>query len=296
MACSNAVGGGSVSVGLRSVSLDNCLKAGKTMEMGTTAAMATPSCALSIRASPNAAMTSTATSPSRERGGCELLLQGNWSGKGEGSWGLMRSSSSRQHRFHDRKQTDQKKGLWRMEMASDPLNNCRDSFGNECAVEKRARKLRDYINTMELRKRVLEISAKPRTAYRVGDVIIHRRYGYRGVIYGHDPECSAPEDWQEAMRIDMLNEGRNQSLRRTLCSNGMHLPSFILGLISSSSAFKTGSICQGQSFAKSILTTGEREEEVEERTRERNRVKKRVRIHKTGTEVVGHHLQETDPP
>eukprot|EP00244_Chara_vulgaris_P013759 TRINITY_DN811_c0_g3_i3.p1 TRINITY_DN811_c0_g3~~TRINITY_DN811_c0_g3_i3.p1 ORF type:complete len:323 (-),score=39.05 TRINITY_DN811_c0_g3_i3:426-1370(-) len=255
MACSNAVSGGSVSMGVRSVSLNDCLKGGKTKENGAMAAIATPSCAMAIRASPNAAMTSTATSPSRERGGCELILQGNWSSRGEGSWGLMRSSRSSHHRLHERRQPhddNNKRGVWRMEMASDPLNNCRDSFGNECAVEKRARKelevsepyrevvneikmlknrlaeavaqqrfeeaapLRDYIETMELRKRVLEISAKPRTAYRVGDVIVHRRYGYRGVIYGHDPECSAPEDWQEATRIDMLNEGRNQPFYHVL--------------------------------------------------------------------------------
>ncbi|GBG65262.1 hypothetical protein CBR_g50304 [Chara braunii] len=136
--------------------------------------------------------------------------------------------------------------VWRMEMASDPLNNCRDSFGNECRLELRARQqlemsdpyrqvtcelrglkaalseavskeryeeavdLRDLLEKLELRKRVLEISAKPHTAYRVGDVVFHRRHGYRGVVYGHDPECSAPEDWQEAMKIDMLPEGRQQ--------------------------------------------------------------------------------------
>lgn len=40
--------------------------------------------------------------------------------------------------------------------------------------------------------------------FKVGDVIRHRRYHYRGVIYGWDPECKAEEDWMQQMRIDQL--------------------------------------------------------------------------------------------
>ncbi len=40
--------------------------------------------------------------------------------------------------------------------------------------------------------------------FKVGDVIRHRRYHYRGVIYGWDAECKAEEDWMQQMRIDQL--------------------------------------------------------------------------------------------
>ncbi|CAI5494856.1 unnamed protein product [Closterium sp. Naga37s-1] len=76
--------------------------------------------------------------------------------------------------------------------------------------------VRDSLAMMEFRKRLLEIQAKPRIMYRVGDVIVHRRYGYRGVVYGHDPECSAPSSWQDAMKVDLLTHGRSQPFYHVL--------------------------------------------------------------------------------
>ncbi|XP_067946355.1 uncharacterized protein [Watersipora subatra] len=39
-------------------------------------------------------------------------------------------------------------------------------------------------------------SPRPKTAlYRVGQVITHKKYGYRGVIVGWDPHAKAPEKW-----------------------------------------------------------------------------------------------------
>ncbi|KAL3159165.1 hypothetical protein ABBQ32_011153 [Trebouxia sp. C0010 RCD-2024] len=46
--------------------------------------------------------------------------------------------------------------------------------------------------------------------FKVGDVIRHKRYHYRGVIYGWDPECKAEEEWMQQMRIDQLPGGRHQ--------------------------------------------------------------------------------------
>eukprot|EP00245_Coleochaete_scutata_P009890 TRINITY_DN335_c0_g1_i1.p1 TRINITY_DN335_c0_g1~~TRINITY_DN335_c0_g1_i1.p1 ORF type:complete len:324 (+),score=54.17 TRINITY_DN335_c0_g1_i1:381-1352(+) len=145
----------------------------------------------------------------------------------------------------------QRRNSWSMEVA-DPQENYRDSFGNECTVEKQARRdlektsdyqrlmvelkvvkermnglvtqeryedcqeLVDGLNLLEFRKRVMEMSSKPRINFRVGDVIVHRRYGYRGVVYGHDPECSAPDEWQQAMKIDLLPEGRQQPFYHVL--------------------------------------------------------------------------------
>jgi hemimethylated DNA binding protein len=42
------------------------------------------------------------------------------------------------------------------------------------------------------------------------------RYGYRGVIFGWDPECTADEDWIAAMQVDRLPSGRHQPFYRVL--------------------------------------------------------------------------------
>ena len=34
--------------------------------------------------------------------------------------------------------------------------------------------------------------------YKLGQVVVHTRYGYRGVIVAIDPECRAPEEWYQA--------------------------------------------------------------------------------------------------
>ncbi len=36
---------------------------------------------------------------------------------------------------------------------------------------------------------------EPEARYRPGDLITHRRYGYRGVVLAQDPSCLAPESW-----------------------------------------------------------------------------------------------------
>ena len=40
--------------------------------------------------------------------------------------------------------------------------------------------------------------------YRVGEIIEHKRYGYRGVIFGWDPVCTAGDDWIAQMNVDAL--------------------------------------------------------------------------------------------
>lgn len=76
--------------------------------------------------------------------------------------------------------------------------------------------LRDRVRMLALQKRMMEISVQPQTMYRVGDVIVHKKYGYRGVIYGHDLECAAPEGWQQQMKIDSLPNGRKQPFYHVL--------------------------------------------------------------------------------
>lgn len=31
----------------------------------------------------------------------------------------------------------------------------------------------------------------------IGDIVHHRRYGYRGVVYGRDPSCRAEKSWYQ---------------------------------------------------------------------------------------------------
>ena len=44
-------------------------------------------------------------------------------------------------------------------------------------------------------------------AVEVGTIIRHRRYGYRGVVYGYDPCCMASESWQQRMNVAGLESG-----------------------------------------------------------------------------------------
>lgn len=44
-------------------------------------------------------------------------------------------------------------------------------------------------------------------AVEVGTIIRHRRYGYRGVVYGYDPCCMASESWQQRMNVARLESG-----------------------------------------------------------------------------------------
>ncbi|EFN56754.1 hypothetical protein CHLNCDRAFT_144212 [Chlorella variabilis] len=50
----------------------------------------------------------------------------------------------------------------------------------------------------------------------VGQVIRHRRYQYRGVIIGWDPECRASEEWVQQMGVDRLPGGRRQPFYHVL--------------------------------------------------------------------------------
>ena len=36
--------------------------------------------------------------------------------------------------------------------------------------------------------------------FEIGQIVRHRRYGYRGVIVAYDPTCQAPESWYQNNR------------------------------------------------------------------------------------------------
>ena len=47
----------------------------------------------------------------------------------------------------------------------------------------------------------------PEVLFRVGQVIKHKRYGYKGVISGWDPVCAASPQWQYMMRVRVGGAG-----------------------------------------------------------------------------------------
>ena len=40
--------------------------------------------------------------------------------------------------------------------------------------------------------------------HRVGQVMTHAQYGYRGVVYGWTPTCQASQEWIQQMNVDAL--------------------------------------------------------------------------------------------
>lgn len=48
---------------------------------------------------------------------------------------------------------------------------------------------------------VWRASQHPAVKYRVGDIIQHKRYNYRGVIRGWDASCEASQLWIMQMKV-----------------------------------------------------------------------------------------------
>jgi len=80
--------------------------------------------------------------------------------------------------------------------------------------------LRDSLAMLQLRRRVMEMELKEnaqRVHLKVGQVIRHRKYDYKGVIVGYDRRCAAPESWIRHMGVDTLPHGRHQPFYHVLC-------------------------------------------------------------------------------
>ncbi|KAI9844490.1 MAG: hypothetical protein M1837_005573 [Sclerophora amabilis] len=58
--------------------------------------------------------------------------------------------------------------------------------------------------------------SRPQIRYRVGQFFRHKRYLYTAVITGWDSNCTAPETWMQAQRVDELEGGRQQSFYHVL--------------------------------------------------------------------------------
>ena len=53
--------------------------------------------------------------------------------------------------------------------------------------------------------------------FALGELVYHRRYAYRGVVYGVDPRCMAEDDWYFANRTQ---PDREQPWYRVLVDGG----------------------------------------------------------------------------
>lgn len=60
------------------------------------------------------------------------------------------------------------------------------------------------------------VASRENVAYKVGQVFMHRRYGYLAVITGWDVECGADSQWIEQNLVDSLHSGRKQSFYHAL--------------------------------------------------------------------------------
>jgi hemimethylated DNA binding protein len=57
---------------------------------------------------------------------------------------------------------------------------------------------------LDMRKTRAERQNRDGIAFEVGDVFVHKKFGYRAVIYGWDRTCERDDDWVQAMGVDPL--------------------------------------------------------------------------------------------
>ena len=55
--------------------------------------------------------------------------------------------------------------------------------------------------------------------FSIGQIVHHKRYGYRGVIFGQDPSCSADDEWYEG---NQTQPGRDQPWYHVLVNERTH--------------------------------------------------------------------------
>eukprot|EP01024_Parvocaulis_polyphysoides_P049421 TRINITY_DN47864_c0_g1_i1.p2 TRINITY_DN47864_c0_g1~~TRINITY_DN47864_c0_g1_i1.p2 ORF type:complete len:202 (+),score=31.92 TRINITY_DN47864_c0_g1_i1:97-702(+) len=83
-----------------------------------------------------------------------------------------------------------------------------------------AAKVRDEINLLEFEMRKMELEyekeARSKILFSIGTVLLHKRYEYRGVIFGYDSVCKGSEEWIQVMGVDKLPLGRNQPFYHVL--------------------------------------------------------------------------------
>ncbi len=71
-------------------------------------------------------------------------------------------------------------------------------------------------NEVDPATKPLQKACTPEIQYRIGQIIRHKRYHYRGVIFGYDPHCALSNEWQRQMRIEELPNGSKQPFYNVL--------------------------------------------------------------------------------
>jgi heat shock protein HspQ len=66
--------------------------------------------------------------------------------------------------------------------------------------------------------RVLDAPLQTRARFAIGDVVRHRRFGFRGVVFDIDPVFANSEEWYEAIPKDMRPR-RDQPFYHLLAEN-----------------------------------------------------------------------------
>ncbi|KAG8661691.1 hypothetical protein MANES_01G030400v8 [Manihot esculenta] len=83
-----------------------------------------------------------------------------------------------------------------------------------------AAQLRDQISKLEAES--LAASAKAlafesaQYAFRLGQKLTHKKFGYRAVVCGMDPTCSESSSWMETAQVEKLSQGSNQPFYQVL--------------------------------------------------------------------------------
>ncbi|KAG7672784.1 hypothetical protein Ndes2526B_g08266 [Nannochloris sp. 'desiccata'] len=57
---------------------------------------------------------------------------------------------------------------------------------------------------LDMRKTRADRQNREGVAFEVGDVFVHKKFGYRAVIYGWDRTCERDDDWVQSMGVDPL--------------------------------------------------------------------------------------------
>lgn len=90
-----------------------------------------------------------------------------------------------------------------------------------------AAKLRDEISKLEAESLAVSAKAlafeKAEYAFRLGQKLRHKTFGYRAVVCGMDPICSESSSWMEAAEVEKLPRGSNQPFYQVLVDVRTHL-------------------------------------------------------------------------
>jgi len=83
-----------------------------------------------------------------------------------------------------------------------------------------AAKFRDRLEVLRLEQRCMDVQHKQALrdsiCHRLGSLMTHKAYKYKGVIFGVHHFCQASESWIQTMRVDQLPNGRHQPFYQIL--------------------------------------------------------------------------------